>query len=55
MVLEAAKKKICTGDSSGSLQKSALLTLSSTLQAFLVEAFVISLDLEENIVGEEAT
>ncbi|TYG36643.1 hypothetical protein ES288_D13G080100v1 [Gossypium darwinii] len=54
LVLEAAKKKICVDDSSGSSQKSALLTLSFSLQAFLVEAFMISLGFEEKIIRTKA-
>ncbi|KAK5786666.1 hypothetical protein PVK06_041306 [Gossypium arboreum] len=48
----AVKRKICAGDSSGSSQKSALLTLNSSLQTFLAKASAISLGLKENIVGE---
>ncbi|PPR99860.1 hypothetical protein GOBAR_AA20807 [Gossypium barbadense] len=44
LVLEAAKKKICADDSFGSSQKSALLTLSSSLQAFFIEASKIRIE-----------
>ncbi|KAH1031855.1 hypothetical protein J1N35_044029 [Gossypium stocksii] len=52
---EVAKRKICADDSFGSSQKSVLLTLNSSLQAFLGKASVISLSLKEKIIGIEAT
>ncbi|TYG72513.1 hypothetical protein ES288_D04G026900v1 [Gossypium darwinii] len=53
-VLEAAKRHMRAGESSGSSQKSTLSKLSSSLQYLLVEVTVISLGLDENVVGVEA-
>ncbi|KAH1113935.1 hypothetical protein J1N35_007313 [Gossypium stocksii] len=54
-VLEAAKRKIFASYSSGSSRESALLTHSSLYKLSSLRPFVISLGLEKNIVGVDAT